>query len=90
MQSQTHIELYSGFRSQETGNDTFASSHAKLQQFFPLKISLSRVALFFGESSKRLSVGHLGFKHRRFYKVKSPSDSFHTHSQTSDRMAGFS
>ena len=44
MQSPTHIECSWGFLSQETGTNTFSSSHAKFQQFFPWSISLARVA----------------------------------------------
>ena len=38
------IQPPTNFLFQETGTDTFSSSHAKLQQFFPLSISLVRVA----------------------------------------------
>ena len=44
MQLPTHIECSSIFLPQETRTDTFSSSHAKFQQFFPLKISLATVA----------------------------------------------
>ena len=45
MQLSTYIECSSVFfPSQETETDVFSSSYAKFQQFFPLSISLARVA----------------------------------------------
>ena len=44
MQSPTHIECSSGFLSQEITTDTFSFCRAKFKQFFPLSISLERVA----------------------------------------------
>ena len=81
MQSPTHIECSSVFPSQETGTDTFSSSHPKFKQFFFFSVSLARVAL---------SLVNL---RNVFLLVASavnacastwllPSDLFRTHSQT--------
>ena len=43
-QSPTHIECSSVFPSQETGTDTFSSSHAKFKQFFMFSTSFPMVA----------------------------------------------
>ena len=66
-----HIECSSFFPFQETKTDTFCSSHAKFQQFFPLINFSCKGSLFFGHSLKHLPAYCLRCEHKRFYMVSS-------------------
>ena len=89
MQSPTHIECSSVFPFQETGTNTFSSSQARFQQFFPRSVSLARAAfsLVNLRSVFRLIASGVNTDASTWLL---PSDLFRTYSQTWDRVANLS
>ena len=89
MQSPTHIGRSLGFLSQETGTETFSSSHAKFQEFFPSSVSLAMVAISLVNLRNVFPLIASGVKAGASTWLL-PSDLFRTYSQTFDRAANFS